>query len=191
MVASPKEIMNDYKFPESVFEENMTLPYTRRNSPLQDEGLLIRQDANGRYWLREGNCGGGMIRTEGMISILKDGMVHFKIVAGCNGHSVSEVAGGLRKLPLNEYRAFNLRHLIREYYRFGCDDCLIVSSRLGDDFIIHVPHANLQKYYWTKFDNLRFNPRRSSGEVAHLEIINMADVKVKESRSNNESTISN
>ena len=108
--------------------------------------------------------------TNGIISIVKDGKVQFKCVAGCNGMEAEKTAAALKKLS---------SPTIDQVYKvcldndFGCKDCTVVQSETEHRCHPDYQEEELSPLYKEKFNEPGFNPRWERGIAAHTEIINL------------------
>ena len=106
--------------------------------------------------------------TNGVISIVKDGKVQFKCVAGCNGMEARKTADVLRHLK---------NPTIDQVYKicidndFGCEDCTVVQSETEHRCHPDYQDEELSSLYKEKFNTPDFNPRWERGTAAHMEII--------------------
>ena len=105
--------------------------------------------------------------TNGIVSILKDGKVILKAVAGCNGYPAADVAKAVRKSP---GLSVPMLYAICRECDFGCEDCLVVQDVqthkfAGDD--------ELGPLYKAEFSNPRFNPRWVKGTAEYTEIVEL------------------
>ena len=104
--------------------------------------------------------------TNGVISIVKDGKVQFKCVAGCNGMEARKTADILRHLK---------NPTIEQVYKicldndFGCKFCTVVQSE--NEFRQRDMEDELPELYLQKFNTTDFNPRWAIGTADHMEVI--------------------
>jgi hypothetical protein len=105
--------------------------------------------------------------TQGIVSLVKNGAVALKCVAGCDGYNAPKVADWLRENPDADGRAV---------YRacidvgFGCRDCLVV---LTPNFHVAECENDLSPLYRKTFLDPRFNPRWDCGLAAHVEVVSV------------------
>ena len=103
--------------------------------------------------------------TQGLVSIVVDGEVTAKIVAGCNGYEAEPLCERLMKEA-------DLSHAkLREYATecgLGCGDCLVIQGIFGDD-----SEGDLGPLYREKFHDPEFNPRWKHGTAAYRYVISI------------------
>lgn len=105
--------------------------------------------------------------TQGIISIIKEGQVIFKCVAGCDGQNAPEAAKAIKALnpaTLEELHKACIDH------KFGCFDCLVVQN---SDRHLDGSGDELPSLYKIKFKDPKFNPRWERGTAAYTEIIEL------------------
>ena len=98
--------------------------------------------------------------TQGLITVMINGSVAMKIVAGCNRNKATEVAKrirALKKLPTAEEA-----YQIAEDESFGSEDCLVV---MDDSKEVHKTDEELDSRYRRTFHQPKFNPRWDCGSV--------------------------
>jgi hypothetical protein len=113
--------------------------------------------------------------TQGIVSVVRDDRVMFKVVAGVNGFRAAELAARVRE------RAGELsaQMLLGEAVAlgFGSPECLVVQSDDGTNLMVSgVVTSDLDALYCDrdKFADPRFNPRWSRGEAEYTEVVNVA-----------------
>lgn len=111
--------------------------------------------------------------TQGLLSIVQGGKVQAKVVAGCNGMKVPDLAEHLRQHP--ETEPFKLLNLCRKF-SVGCDRCLVIQLSAIDftlpedqDF---EPGPELDRWKRT-FTDPKFNPRWDHGTADYTEIVDL------------------
>jgi hypothetical protein len=105
--------------------------------------------------------------TQGIISIVQDDKVLFKLVAGCNGMTAEKTANAIRKMKHEDMNVVSL-YDIGMKHDFGCKDCLVVQSEMTYKA---AEDEELSKLYFEKFQNAEFNPRWECGIASHVEIV--------------------
>jgi hypothetical protein len=112
--------------------------------------------------------------TQGILSVVgKKGKVKFKVVAGCNGFNVKNLAKMLKSVikkgtPLTAQTIYNMAQEVD----LGCEDDLFVIS---DTEIL--PARDVARYdpfpelYRSTFELPKFNPRWECGIAAFTELI--------------------
>lgn len=104
--------------------------------------------------------------TMGMVTLRSKGKVVMKVVAGCNGNLVREVANQLRAVwPVDANRAYDFM----EEIGFGCDDCLVVITAL--EIAYRGGDEPLSPLYRETFEQPEFNPRWDAGLSEFLEVV--------------------
>lgn len=102
--------------------------------------------------------------TQGLVSVVENGKVVFKIVAGCNGYNAPALAK-----RLSENQPFNIQKCL-SYSReedFGCEDCLVVMS----DKEIISRAGEIGPLYRETFCNPTFNPRWTHGTAGYTCVV--------------------
>ncbi|OGH86252.1 MAG: hypothetical protein A2493_00090 [Candidatus Magasanikbacteria bacterium RIFOXYC12_FULL_33_11] len=105
--------------------------------------------------------------TQGLITVMQDGQVLMKIVAGCHGYKAKAVATSIRKnWPVSIDDAYELA----QKTGFGDEQSLVVISHEGyrAEGVEDLPYS-----YEETLDNPDFNPRWDSGMCDYLEIVNI------------------
>lgn len=106
--------------------------------------------------------------TQGTVSVVKEGVVRMKIVAGSNGFHAKVLADWLRANPgTTAQDAFDKASAVG----FGSEDDLIVQSS-PSEFISNNGIAEVPPLYQVHFFDPIFNPRWSHGTADHVEIVN-------------------
>jgi hypothetical protein len=106
--------------------------------------------------------------TQGVVSVIKDGKVVIKAVAGCNGYNAPSLADSLAD-QRGEMTADGVYHLALSF-EFGCNDCLVVMDR---ENIIHYGLDEPNMYYRGTFDMPEWNPRWLHGTADYVMIVNL------------------
>jgi len=105
--------------------------------------------------------------TNGVVSIVIDGEVQFKLVAGCNGFRTDVLARDLMHLLGGPLLRSDLYTAAKDI-GFGCKDCLVVQDRDGD---LYLGDEDLSPLYRLHFREPEFNPRWECGLVAEIRVI--------------------
>ncbi|MBE3084617.1 MAG: (2Fe-2S)-binding protein [Bacteroidetes bacterium] len=103
--------------------------------------------------------------TNGILSITKNGQTIIKVVCGCDGMDIPELAKAIKKKKL--ITAEDIYNLARKHV--GCEKCLVVQDAEGNFFGLE--EDDLPKLYKEKFLDPKFNPRWERGTAAYTEII--------------------
>lgn len=105
--------------------------------------------------------------TQGMVSVVSNGSVMMKIIAGTDGYNASKLADWLRIHPeasADEVFEYSLS------IEFGSRSCLVIQTS-PDKYVMNSDSDDLPELYKTKFSDPEFNPRWEIGSVDHLVII--------------------
>ena len=109
--------------------------------------------------------------TNGIISIIKNGKVLYKIIAGCDGYDAKEGA---------KYLLINPPHSMKDAYlnsHMGCAACLIVQSEDGfyceGEEIFEEPDGVDEQRYRLTFQNKYFNPRWWIGACYYTYVVDL------------------
>ncbi len=106
--------------------------------------------------------------TQGIVSVLKDGSVILKCVAGCNGYNAAALAKRLKAERVETHT--EAYHIAREL-DFGCADCLVV---LGSDLIRRANEDTLRSAYRDTFGDPEWNPRWDIGTADHTVVVDIS-----------------
>lgn len=104
--------------------------------------------------------------TQGLVSVMCEGRVAMKIIAGSNGMRAESLGRDIRRLkrfPTLE-EAYDLALAIG----FGSKDCLVV---ITNSEIKHAPNEGLAERYRQTFDQPFFNPSRKHDTAQHIAIV--------------------
>lgn len=97
--------------------------------------------------------------TQGLVTVMKDGKVICKIVAGDNGYFAPQLAESIRQSwPLLAGEIYNVARRVG----FGCERCLVVMSETK---VVRRFDEQLHRRYRRTFDQPAFNPRWEHGTV--------------------------
>jgi len=116
--------------------------------------------------------------TQGILSIVHDGRVLNKLVCGCNGQNVPQLATFLKEVyTSDELLKLDVSELNKyaQGQKVGCEDCLVVMSEnnLPNKFDIEYDGEieDLADDYWGKYNDPRWNPRWDRGTADHVEVL--------------------
>jgi hypothetical protein len=111
--------------------------------------------------------------TQGLISIVKDEKVLYKIVAGCNGMKIADLVKCIKTLYQIDKEKINAYYLYHTAlnYSFGCKDCLVVFNE--SELETNEKEFALSVLFLKTFNNPNFNPRWEYGTADYIEIINL------------------
>lgn len=111
--------------------------------------------------------------TNGIVSVVRDGQVVLKCIAGCDGYHAEEVADWLRE---------NRDACEQEV----CDACLDLEFGCYEDLVVQGPEVTvwrggdvdeLDPLYRQKFSDPRFNPRWDCGRADYVEVVEIGGDK--------------
>ena len=105
--------------------------------------------------------------TQGIVSLVKNGAVVLKCVAGCDGYNATKVADWLRENPDTDGQS---AYEACRRMGFGCSDCLVIQTR---NCHVWECEDDLSPLYREKFLDPRFNPRWDCGLAAHVEVVSV------------------
>lgn len=106
--------------------------------------------------------------TQGIISIVKNGNVVFKCVAGCNGMTAKKTADALKELKNPTLEAIYDVCVAND---FGCDECIAVQSA-SEIRTINGTEAGAG-FYAKNFSDAKFNPRWECGLADYIEVVEL------------------
>lgn len=104
--------------------------------------------------------------TQGIVSIVRDGKVQFKAVAGCDGMNAPALAKAIRERPPASIDEF---YSLCDHFGFGCAGCLVVQNADADKFM--GADGPLSSDYCDKFSDPRFNQRWDYGTADYVEVV--------------------
>ncbi len=113
--------------------------------------------------------------TNGIVSVIENGTMRLKIIAGCSGYNADNLAH-LLKIEC-EVPSMETAYSFAEAVDFGCKDCLVVQSPTGHIF---KGADELGPLYREHFHDPQFNPRWERGNCGHLAIVEMNDERHSE-----------
>lgn len=103
--------------------------------------------------------------TQGLLSLLENKKVKYKIISGCSGYNIYELMKTIRDEGFKDI--IDLYEMSKDI-GLGCKDCLVVMSK---DNIIYRGGEELHKRYKKTFNDKYFNPRCEHGGIVFKEII--------------------
>lgn len=112
--------------------------------------------------------------TTGLITVMKNGQVKYKFVAGCNGFNARWAASKLlqlRRITLD--RAFRtvLAAQFGSRESYGCKDCLVAMTRTK---VRKITKQRLTPSYRRTFDQPKWYPDSGNGQAEHTVIIDIS-----------------
>lgn len=107
--------------------------------------------------------------TQGIVSIVKDGKVIFKCIAGWEGMKAKNLAEEVKKIPFEDLGC-DLLYQLCQKTGFGSIESLVVQSENNFCF---KGDEDLGPSYKDKekFNDPKFNPRLESGFADHVKIV--------------------
>ena len=108
--------------------------------------------------------------TQGIVSVIMDDRVLFKVVAGCNGFNAPNLAEAIRKMkPTSIHRV----HKMAKEHDCGCSACLVTldghMTCIG--LVDKMDDPNTVMRYLNTFRYPRFNPRWTQGIADYVEVV--------------------
>jgi len=113
--------------------------------------------------------------TQGVLSIVKNGVVKYKIIVGCDGQWIEELKDKIKGLPFADMSCAEL-YQNAEDACFGCTDCRVVMDDTGEfmgpeSFVdMEWPPEALESYTST-FSTSIHNPRWKRGTAEYVAVI--------------------
>ena len=104
--------------------------------------------------------------TQGVLSIVRGDKVVVKLVTGCDGYFIHDVAKAL-----NESLTVNPHNIMRMAKECGLGGSSLIVQWTPGDYICDGPMEKLPDLYAKKFNDPTFNPRGSRGTAAHTVLI--------------------
>lgn len=105
--------------------------------------------------------------TQGMVSVVSNGSVVMKIIAGSDGYNAFKLAEWLKNHPdSNAEEVYQYSLTIH----FGTRLNLVVQTS-PENYLVDAESENLPDLYRLKFCDATFNPRWINGSVDHLFIV--------------------
>lgn len=106
--------------------------------------------------------------TQGIVSVVKNGEVILKIVAGSDGMNAGKLAPEIKKR--NAVLSLEELHSLAIEVGFGCEKCLVV---LGKESDFHMTEDDLPPLYRKTFSDPKFNPRWECGLADHVIVVKL------------------
>lgn len=107
--------------------------------------------------------------TQGIVSVVVNGAVVCKAVAGCDGMEAPYLASLIAQERLTDPKEI---HDLAECIGFGCDRCRVVQGPEGFAFGIDIGDEDFERYRRT-FGDPRFNPRWEHGTADYVEVVEL------------------
>jgi hypothetical protein len=102
--------------------------------------------------------------TQGIVSLVRDGHVVAKVIAGCNGQEAENLATAIRQSGVQGAQEI---YDLAISLHFGCEDCLVVMDRAG----VVSGEMEIGELYSQTFDQPEFNPRWNIGIADFVEVV--------------------
>jgi hypothetical protein len=124
--------------------------------------------------------------TQGLVSVVVDGEVVCKVIAGDNGFNAKNVAEYIRHWVHKDkesivQHAYLIHYGAREISDFGCEACLVTMTpvSLFYDYLTN-QYGNSKDWslYIDTFNDPNFNPRWDVGTADYVEIVEFRDGKL-------------
>lgn len=112
--------------------------------------------------------------TQGLLTIVYDRRVIMKVVVGCSGTHVRELAKFLRRKQIAP--SAHQMELLAEKYDVGCRDCRVILTGFRGAVQIHTKAEEWNDpddLYRSTFKRPRFNPRWKRGDGAITSIVRL------------------
>jgi len=109
--------------------------------------------------------------TQGLLTILKNGKVYYKVVCGCDGFEIPKLKRSVRKTSPR-----NIKELWERARKLsvGCDSCLVVISKSKMYFKGETDDwKRAEPIYRTTYNQPDFNPRWDIGSADYMEKITL------------------
>ena len=105
--------------------------------------------------------------TQGLLTVTQNGKVVLKIVVGCNGYNINEIA----RLVKIEHDFSNPEPFydMAEHVDFGCDACRVIMTK--DEIYPPEMESEVTPLFRKTFNKPEFNPRWKHGTADYLHII--------------------
>lgn len=105
--------------------------------------------------------------TQGLVTVIKSGVVLQKIVVGCDGYNAPPLAEGLAELikGQEDYPALEEVYRLALEKDFGCENCLVVmdAARILHEGDEEDDQEEVMSRYRATFEDPAFNPRWKHG----------------------------
>ncbi|QQR82597.1 hypothetical protein IPJ70_00590 [Candidatus Campbellbacteria bacterium] len=105
--------------------------------------------------------------TQGVVSVVKNGVVVLKVVAGCDGYNAALLGNTIRGMGIipDAENAYDLAFKLR----FGEVECLVAMDQRTEVFRGHDEIDSTR--YRATFSDPRFNPRWEQGTADFVEVV--------------------
>lgn len=106
------------------------------------------------------------MESQGLVSIMCEGKVAMKIIAGFNGMKAQLLGQNIRRL--RRFPTLDEAYDLALEKGFGSKECLVVITNTE---IRHAPHEELPERYRQTFHQPFSNPRLSNNAAQHVAIV--------------------
>ena len=107
--------------------------------------------------------------TQGIVSVVKDGEMLVKAVAGCDGYNAHALAQEIADCGMNTVEeVFSAAQRLH----FGSRESLVVQDSARD---LYAGDDELSSLYREKFKDPEFNPRWELGSADHVVVVDLSD----------------
>ena len=116
--------------------------------------------------------------TQGLLSIVQNGKVKYKIVVGCDGMHIDDLVKCINTLYMINKEKINAYYLYHTAlnYKFGCNDCLVVFNETElETNNKELFHGSFPLYLKT-FNDPLFNPRWEYGTAEYTRILDLDSI---------------
>lgn len=105
--------------------------------------------------------------TQGIVSVVREDQVIYKVIAGCNGMMAPKLADAIRKHTPETLQEV---HDLAIESAFGCYACLVSLSKEAS---IYKGDDELNQRFFTTFLNPKYNPRWERGSADYVKIVEL------------------
>lgn len=105
--------------------------------------------------------------TQGLVTVVEDGAVVMKVVAGANGYNAEALGRWLEQNPRADGQAV-YNHALA--ISFGSPQCLVVQTS-ADHCVVDPENDGVPSSYRDHFHEPRFNPRWEHGTADHVVVV--------------------
>lgn len=110
--------------------------------------------------------------TNGVLSIVHRGRVKIKLVCGCNGQELENLAEYFQQFTAGQLDIADV-FLAAQEYEVGCPDCLVVMDDNLDFEIDDAADPEIGQLYFEKFEDPEFNPRHHEGTAGVVKVLDL------------------
>lgn len=114
---------------------------------------------------------GDRMATQGIVSVLENGEVKIKAIAGCDGYRAKELAQRIKEAEDIDIEKV---HKLAEEISFGCNRCRFTMN--SEEILPREPFSEL---YREKFEDPEFNPRWDLGTASYIILVELEKNNIK------------